>query len=335
MTWPGEGLLIKLWETLAEKGVGGLLKPWQIRREGIAQIEVRRAEILALADAERLADEIRAGKRIPSSVKSLMNGGSCDALVAASSVDETLLQPIRVATNAAVADALRAEVNVAKAIAAAEEELRDDTSEIPAKSIDSDWIHRWREFAGGVSATELQALWGRILAGELKSPGKFGFRTLDFIRSLSSDEALKIESVSRFVIEGFIVRSQMGFLESAGILFGELLELQNLGLVSGAEAVGLTVTLKSESTERFTRALCSHGRVIFAKADDPNKFLKLEVYGITRLGQQVMSLGKFEAHEEYLRAVGAEIKAKGFAVELADYVRVDDSTINFSNTTQL
>jgi hypothetical protein len=27
MTWPGEGLLIKLWETLAEKGIGGLLTP--------------------------------------------------------------------------------------------------------------------------------------------------------------------------------------------------------------------------------------------------------------------------------------------------------------------
>ena len=41
MTWPGEGLLIKLWETLAEKGIGGLLKPWQMKREAFAQIKAQ------------------------------------------------------------------------------------------------------------------------------------------------------------------------------------------------------------------------------------------------------------------------------------------------------
>ena len=62
MNWPGEGLLIKLWDTLAEKGIGGLLKPWQIKREAKAQLEARRLEIVALADAEREADNIRAGR---------------------------------------------------------------------------------------------------------------------------------------------------------------------------------------------------------------------------------------------------------------------------------
>ena len=56
MTLPGEGLLIKLWETLAEKGVGGLLSPWQIKREAKAHTEARRIEIVALADAERTCD---------------------------------------------------------------------------------------------------------------------------------------------------------------------------------------------------------------------------------------------------------------------------------------
>lgn len=37
MNWPGENLIIKLWESLTEKGVGSLLKPWQMRREGYAQ----------------------------------------------------------------------------------------------------------------------------------------------------------------------------------------------------------------------------------------------------------------------------------------------------------
>lgn len=335
MTWPGEGLLIKLWETLAEKGVGGLLKPWQMRREGIAQIELRRAELLALADAERLADDIRSGRRPASSIKTLVPLAHTEQLAVPAPVIEPPTPPLQIASSVVLADALRAEVNVAKAIAAAEEELKEDQTEVPTSSIDSDWIHRWREFAGGVSAVELQALWGRILAGELKSPGKFGFRTLDFIRSLSSEEAAKIEALSRFVIDDFIARSQTALLASAGISFNDLLELQNLGLVAGAEALGLSATYKSNATDKFVKALCSHGKVLVVRADDPKKELAVEIYGITSLGKQVMSLGKFDAHEEYLRAVGGEIKAKGFTVELANYVQVDESRIRYSNAIPL
>ena len=52
MKAPGEELVIRLWETLVERGIGGLLRPWQIRREGMARLDVRRQEVLMLAAAE-------------------------------------------------------------------------------------------------------------------------------------------------------------------------------------------------------------------------------------------------------------------------------------------
>ena len=61
MQIPGEALLGKLWDTLADKAIGNLLKPWQIRREGKALIDVKRDEMLILAQAERDADAIRRG----------------------------------------------------------------------------------------------------------------------------------------------------------------------------------------------------------------------------------------------------------------------------------
>jgi len=54
----GEQLIIKLWDTIADKGIGSLLIPWQILREGDARTEVRRREIIALAKAEKEASEI-------------------------------------------------------------------------------------------------------------------------------------------------------------------------------------------------------------------------------------------------------------------------------------
>ncbi|HEY6367188.1 MAG TPA: hypothetical protein VI585_20595 [Candidatus Binatia bacterium] len=63
MEFPGERLVIRLWETIAEKGVASLVRPWQIRREGRAQIDIRRAEVVALAQAERDAEDIRSGRK--------------------------------------------------------------------------------------------------------------------------------------------------------------------------------------------------------------------------------------------------------------------------------
>ena len=36
-----------------------------------------------------------------------------------------------------------------------------------------------------MSSEELQTLWGRTLAGEIKSPGSYSLRTLDFLKNLS------------------------------------------------------------------------------------------------------------------------------------------------------
>ncbi|MBT3436945.1 MAG: hypothetical protein HOH02_00715 [Oceanospirillaceae bacterium] len=63
MDYPGEKLLFKLWETLAEKGVGELLVPWQEKRLASARAEIRRNEILMIAQGSgRKRDRDRVDK---------------------------------------------------------------------------------------------------------------------------------------------------------------------------------------------------------------------------------------------------------------------------------
>lgn len=63
MDFPGEKPVIKLWETLAEKGIGSLLASWQSGGEGLALNDLRRHEILMLAQAEKDATDIRSWKK--------------------------------------------------------------------------------------------------------------------------------------------------------------------------------------------------------------------------------------------------------------------------------
>ena len=334
MNWPGENLLIKLWESLADKGVASLLKPWQIRREGRANVDLRRYELLALAGAEREAEEKRSGRRQLENARFVLSLTE-NADVETPEVVRDEVPLLELANRSAVADAMRKEVNVAKAVLHAEEELRNDQSPPPTQKLDDDWLYRWRDYAGSVSSDELQAIWGRILAGELKSPGLYSYRLLDFVRNLTKDEAEMIERLAPFVFVDIVVRDHDAILEDAGVNFGMLLQLQGLGILSGVEALGMSISISSNSKERYNRVLLCHGRGLLIEHDDVNKKFDLGCYIVTNLGMQVIKLGKFVPNEIYLTAVGRGIKKLDFKVSLIDYIDLGKGMVRYSNAQEI
>ncbi len=64
MGWPGEKLYIKMWETLAEKGMGKLLTPRQIRLEEQAATDAEIDRTLRLAQAKVHEQAILRGELI-------------------------------------------------------------------------------------------------------------------------------------------------------------------------------------------------------------------------------------------------------------------------------
>ena len=342
MDFPGEKLVIRLWETLAEKGVGGLLTPWQIKREGKARNEVRRQELVMLAQAELDVADVRAGRKCLSADGRLLSitGPTSDtenSLSRDERTEPTFVLPIaaRVAATTSATEAARAEINSAKAVLFAEEQLAGESQSPPDRQIDEDWLFAWREHAGRVSSEDLQRLWGSVLAGEIKSPGSHSVRTLEFLKTLSKDEAELISKVARYAVDGRIVRSQTEYLAQHGVPFGLLLRLQEIGVLSGVEAIGLNTQYKTIQGGRYIKALVSHRKALIVEHADEAKVLSLEVYTLTIVGTQVLGLGSFDADLDYLRAVGKGIAAQGFSVQLTDWLQVSESEGQYSNAEQL
>lgn len=333
MDYPGEKLLIRLWETLAEKGIGSLLRPWQIRREGKALAEVRRDEMLMLAQAQHDADQIRAG-----SVKLLQSGRQQRLSPVESNAQKSLGQGAdwsRVLGDQAASDALRREVNVSKAVLQAEAELESDAAEPPPKQPDADWLYRWRDAASSVSTDEMQHLWGRVLAGELRNPGTVSLRTIEFLRNLSQSEAKQIERLSPFVVENsFILRNDHA-LGTDGPKFGDFHAMQELGVVSGAEAAGLSIQLSSVRTEAFIRLLEARDVGLLVTHADPQRTINLPVYKLTPVGKEIMQLGSYESNVAYLKVLAEEICTQGFGVSLVKCVRIDPQTIRYFDAEEL
>lgn len=339
MDIPGEKLIIKLWETIADKGIGSLLKPWQIRREGRANLDVKREEMLALAQAEADAAAIRSGQKLL-----LINGEIEDrpALGSPSVIYErtdkaplALPRAIEIADQNSKAEAIRQEVSIAKAVIYAEEELQKDSSEPPQDSPQDDWLLRWRECAAGVSSDELQQIWGKVLAGEVKSPGRFSLRTLEFLRNLSQAEAQAIERISPFVISGVLYRGDDEMLKAEGVSFSDLLAMQELGVLAGVDGLGLEITWNSDAPTSFQKALTCHGALILATAQDAGSFIKLKICAVTAIGKQVLSLGSFSPNVKMVESVATAIKALGFDVQVGNYIQVGVNEFHAVNLKQI
>lgn len=188
---PGEKLAIKIWETLTEKGIGGLLTPWQIRREGRAQADVRRHEKLILAQAEKDAQDILAGRKalnasgrqleILDGVSSPVAGGAiCEPTKALLDQRDPSPDLLRIAAAKFSAREVQRFVNLQRIALQAEEQARQmGDKTLSDEPIEPDWLNRWRENAQDVSVEHMQNLWARILAEEINAPGSYSMGTLE------------------------------------------------------------------------------------------------------------------------------------------------------------
>jgi hypothetical protein len=77
----------------------------------------------------------------------------------------------------------RKELNLEAVAAETVSELKADTpfyteEPVPKEPPNEDWLNVFERFAEDASTERMQGLWGRVLAGEIRQPGRFSLRTL-------------------------------------------------------------------------------------------------------------------------------------------------------------
>lgn len=120
--------------------------------------------------------------------------------------------------------------------AVVEETLHDlASSEEPAKEnadeIDLDWLNFFEGYAEKASSEKVRSLWARILAGEIRRPGRFSLRTLRFLSEIDTATAQLFEKYATVRLQSdFIFREED--LSDQRLL--ELIELEEAGLLQEA-----------------------------------------------------------------------------------------------------
>jgi len=339
MSWPGEKLLIRLWETI-EKSGAGLILPWQMRRVGMTEAQIASHRMLVIAAAEKKIEKLREGDL--SSVELLPIANNAPNMAVAVKIEPTL-NPEQLTKNFTAAQSseyLRREINVERSIDQAERVLRADESEPPDQTIDVDWFFRWREYAGGVTSDALQQLWGNVLAGELKAPGLFAYRTLDFLRNLTPDEARLTERLATVIVENNRLIHGLSLLPANNdrgvtipISQNELRLLEELGILAGIAMLGYYDEKPPFPAKdgKYIHLFACRGRGILATTDDPSKATQIGFYQLTKLGKNVLQLVQVAADEDHLISIGHWLIRDGFKVEIGDVIDNQNGTRGFKN----
>ncbi|MCR9962195.1 DUF2806 domain-containing protein [Vibrio alginolyticus] len=342
MDWPGEKALIKLGDLVSE-GTGGAFAPWQTRRKARAEAEAKRAELLMLAQTEQDIEDIKSGKKQYTNDHQLIT-------VSQEEVDENQettpqlkgdrLEPYldlealdRQAHVRKQAQMIQEEINLTKTVLFAEQELESGDYEVNDEPVDPDWFTRWRDSAEKVTNEELQKLWAKALAGEVTKPGSCSLRTLEFLKNLTQPEALQIAKLAPYVIEDFIYRQPT--LEENGLDFMALLEMEDLGIITGMSGGGLTNNFTSIVSDSFIQNFSYGGKVLLITSSDPKRVVRLDGYKVTRLGQELFKLGVFPYDYKYIEAIGKYLKQQKFSVSIADITGFSPGKIHYTNEKEL
>lgn len=136
-------------------------------------------------------------------------------------------------------------VNLLRISNLAAAQLNDvDDSEIDDNSLSNDFFNRWRCEAELIEDSEMQIVWARLMAEEVKKQGTVSLRAMEMIKTMTGEEARSFSHILRSCLNGMIIAkptqgSVMREPVISGVSHQMLLTLEEIGLITGVADMGL------------------------------------------------------------------------------------------------
>lgn len=214
------------------------------------------------------------------------------------------------AMNVLIRKEYRKQMNREAVAAAMVEDLRehltaneDGSAPQATGELDEDWLNVFERYAEDASSERLQGLWGRVLAGEIRGPGRFSTRTLRFLSEFSQADASTFEAFSKTAFGEFAPKQLAKPADIADIT--GLINMESCGLIQGASGLGL----------RRTMTFNNHGYVFLKEGDiyivlkgNANTTIDHECIALTPLGQELLPLVTSRNARDTARVVARSLR---------------------------
>jgi len=186
---------------------------------------------------------------------------------------------------------------------------------------DDDWISRFFNSAQDISSEEMQHLWGQILAGEIKNPGTYSLRTIDFIRNLTRAEAELFQRVGKLALSQgetwFVAANNKKWLEThRKIREMDHFLLGELGILYPSD---LTILTKQNSGQKSVLFSSEEYSLLIELAELKSN-ASLRIWKFTGIGRELLSLISKPFDEEYLECIGRHYIKSGAQAKIGKII---------------
>ncbi len=189
--------------------------------------------------------------------------------------------------------------NKAVAVLADEEAVAPDP-------VDQDWLMRFFNTVEDVGNEEMQEIWARLLAGEVKKPGTFSLRTLETLRNMTHEEAVAFEKMCAhciMIVGSHAILQDEGYLKEFGIPFGMLLKLSECGLINSSALLSINVRVNREKP----LVIRTDDYVVIATTNEI-KTVDIGMYPLTSSGIELSKIAGCHMELDEFKAVARKIE---------------------------
>lgn len=167
----------------------------------------------------------------------------------------------------------------------------EDVEQISDEPVEKDWILRFIDDCANISNEDIQRLWGKILANEVKFPKSFSLKSLGVLKDLSSDEANLFEEICKDLVtindENFILNEETSFHGNNKEYYSKILKLQDCELINAS--FGIEKDFKIKNKEEFV-LLYNNTKYCFNNKTNHDKSITIQVFPLTKAGNDIIKV---------------------------------------------
>ena len=177
--------------------------------------------------------------------------------------------------------------NIEAVVDNAYEEL-EKVEGVSSEPVNPDWMLRFFNSVEDISDEGMQKIWSHILAGEIKKPNSYSYRTLEKLKNMTQQEAEHFQIVSSLALQTgnvkFILEDKE-LMNKYDVYFTYLLELEECGLMS-AQTLSLNLEASSEQAD-----IIYNSRIVgmIKGKEETLKKMTISIYVFTESGRQLIT----------------------------------------------
>lgn len=179
-----------------------------------------------------------------------------------------------------------------------------------SSEFDFDWFMRFFDAAGNIHAEDMQHLWARVLAGEIRQSRSFSLRTVEVLRNMTAYEALRFKNASELVLQEsdgtFFLFCDTDLSDDSinkkfGLSRNDILALEEIGLIS-ALRVDNEIDVSNEGADGFFNG--TNLMILFQPSNGRSDTFHYRSYPLSEVGKQLFLIVQEESNDDYLIDLG-------------------------------